>query len=271
MNTGLIFLLRSILRNRELITQMTIREIAIRHKNSVLGVLWMLGQPLLQLMLYSFVFQIVLRARWGDVLPNGTEIPFGLTLYAGLVLHGILADTLVRSPSLILSNPSYVKKVIFPLETLCIVSVMSALVGGAMGLVILFMATAYLSDGLPLSIFLIPLPIISLTLMSLGCGWILAALGVFLRDLGQITPVLASVLLFTAPICYPLEAVPEQYHFLMAFNPLTIPVEALRALLFDGTYTHWNSLAIYGLLSVMITIVGYMTFHRLRAGFADAI
>jgi len=270
LGTGIFLGLRSLAHHRNLTLQLAIRDLAMRYKNSVLGVLWIIGQPLLQLLLYGFVFQVVLRARWG-INAGGSEVPFGLVLFVGILLHALVSETLVRAPSLIVSNTSYVKRVIFPLEILPLVNVASSVLSTIFGLVVLLVATWFFTGRIPLGVLFVPIPLILLALLTLGLGWLFAALGVFVRDLGQLTNSISTILLFTAPICYPAEMVPEKFRFLLSVNPLSIPVECIRSLLFTGHYAGWNGLCIYALCSAAVAIIGYIVFQRMRAGFADAL
>ncbi|AIL60616.1 ABC-type polysaccharide/polyol phosphate export system, permease component [Pseudomonas alkylphenolica] len=271
MNTGFMLGIRSLTRNRGLIVQMTLRDISMRYKNSFLGGLWIVGQPLIQLMLYGFVFQVVLRSRWGLQTPDGQEVPFGLLLFCGILLHGLLADTMVRAPSLVVSNTSYVKRVIFPLEILPVITVGSTAVGIFIGFVILLAASLYYLGFHGLNILLLPIPIGLLVLLTLGVGWLLSAIGVFFRDLSQITSSLATIMLFTAPICYPAEMVPSEFRWLLNINPLTIPVETVRTLLFSNDPVQWASLGVYAAFALLAAAFGYFVFYRMRAGFADVL
>lgn len=256
--------------NRALILQLTQRDIAQRYRSSALGLIWLFAQPLLQLAIYSFVFQIVLRARWGIQSPTGTEVPFGLVLFIGLSLHTLLSETLVRSPATITAHESYVKRVIFPLQILPVINVVAALFNFALAIAILLVATVAITGHLSASAWLIIVPLVPFTLFATGLGWMLAALGVYLRDLSQLTPHLSTILLFTAPICYPKSMVPEQFHWLLQINPLTLPVDICRELLFGDT-VDFTGLAGYSVISVAVFLVGRLLFERLRAGFADAL
>lgn len=271
MGTGIVIAARSAFQNRELILGLARRDVAARYKNSTLGVLWVVGEQILQFLVYSFVFQLVLRTRWGIELSNGSEVPFGLALYSGIVLHLLLADTLVRSPSLVVSNVSYVKRVIFPLEILPLVNVAGAMVSAAAGAVLLIGLTIYFSGAAHLSMLLVPVPILLLALLTVGIGWLLSSVGVFFRDINQFMPTIATLMLFTAPICYPREAVPEAFRWLMQINPLTIPLECLRSLLFHGHYDQWSTLGMYGASAALIAMLGHWVFKRTRPGFADVI
>ncbi|MFZ5956775.1 ABC transporter permease [Pseudomonas sp. QL9] len=250
---------------------MTRRDISMRYKNSFLGSLWMIGQPLLQLLLYGFVFQVVLRSRWGIQTPDGKDVPFGLLLFCGILLHSLLADTLVRAPSLIVSNTSYVKRVIFPLEILPLVSAAGTAVGVIFGIGILLAATLYYSGTLPYQILLLPIPLALLFVFTVGIGWLLSAVGVFFRDLPQLTSSLATIMLFTAPICYPAEMVPQAFRWLLNINPLTVPVEAVRTLMFSHNKVDWPALGAYAIITTVVAALGYVVFHRMRSGFADVL
>ncbi|WP_341679170.1 ABC transporter permease [Niveibacterium sp. SC-1] len=258
-------------RNRSLIVQLARRDITQRYKDSVLGVAWIIGQPLLQLMLYGFVFQVVLRSRWGLTAPNGEEVPFGLILFVGILIHTLLAETLVRGPALILSNTTYVKRVIFPLEILPVVNVLSSLVSFTFGFGVLLIATFIFVGHVSSLAWLAVVPVAFLAIMTLGIGWALSALGVYLRDLGQITGTLSSVLLFTAPICFPASMVPTHLSWLLQMNPLTIPVNAVRALVFGSSIVSAQEICIYGVVSMLIAMLGYFLFTKMRAGFADVL
>lgn len=261
----------SIIANRALIVQMVSRDVSMRYKNSVLGSVWIIGQPLLQLLLYSFVFQVVLRSRWGIQTPDGRDVPFGLLLFCGILLHSLLADTLVRTPSLIVSNTSYVKRVIFPLEILPVVTAAGTAVGVIFGIGLLLLGAFFYSVDFSWHVLLIPIPLTFLFVLTVGLGWLLSAVGVFVRDLPQLTSSLATIMLFTAPICYPVEMVPHEFRWLLRVNPLTVPVETIRALIFSSSEMDWLILGVYAIVAIAIAVFGYMVFNRMRAGFADAL
>lgn len=271
LSAGIVSGIYSIIVNRALIVQMVSRDISMRYKNSVLGSVWIIGQPLLQLLLYSFVFQVVLRSRWGIQTPDGRDVPFGLLLFCGILLHSLLADTLVRTPSLIVSNTSYVKRVIFPLEILPVVTAAGTAVGVIFGIGLLLLGAFFYSVDLSWHVLLIPIPLIFLFVLTVGLGWLLSAVGVFVRDLPQLTSSLATIMLFTAPICYPVEMVPHEFRWLLRINPLTVPVETIRALIFSSSEMDWLMLGVYAIVAIAIAVFGYMVFNKMRAGFADAL
>lgn len=271
LSAGIVSGIYSIIANRALIVQMVSRDVSMRYKNSVLGSVWIIGQPLLQLLLYSFVFQVVLRSRWGIQTPDGRDVPFGLLLFCGILLHSLLADTLVRTPSLIVSNTSYVKRVIFPLEILPVVTAAGTAVGVIFGIGLLLLGAFFYSVDFSWHVLLIPIPLTFLFVLTVGLGWLLSAVGVFVRDLPQLTSSLATIMLFTAPICYPVEMVPHEFRWLLRVNPLTVPVETIRALIFSSSEMDWLILGVYAIVAIAIAVFGYMVFNRMRAGFADAL
>lgn len=256
--------------NRTLLFQLTKRDIAQRYRSSALGFIWLFAQPLLQLAIYSFVFQVVLRARWGIESPSGSAVPFGLVLFIGLILHALLSETLVRAPATITAHESYVKRVIFPIQILPVINVIASLFSLGLALGVLLLATIGITGHLHPSAALVVVPIAALTILTTGLGWILASLGVYLRDLNQLTPHISTILLFTAPICYPIEMVPAQFHWLLQINPLTVPVEISRRLLFEGT-VDFSGFASYLAIALIMFAVGRLLFERLRIGFADAL
>lgn len=256
--------------NKKLIIHLTRRDITMRYRSSILGGVWLFVQPLLLLALYSFVFQAVLRARWGIEGAEGSPVPFGLILFIGLVMHTVLSDTLVRAPASITSQESLVKRVIFPLEILPIVNVTSSLMTAVLSLLVLFVAMIVFAGFLYPTSILILLPLLGLALLAAGIGWILAALGVYIRDLNQIMPLFSTLLLFTAPIVYPRSMVPEEFQFLLMLNPLTVPVEWSRAILFEGVLWHPGA-ELFLVLSAVVYVFGYGFFRMLRREFSDVL
>ena len=261
---------RTIANHWGLIVGLTRRDISQRFRSSMLGPVWLIAQPLLLLALYSFVFQIVLRARWGIEGPGGSPVPFGLVLFVGLALHAIVADTLVRAPATITANVSLVKRVIFPVEILPVVNVASSLVTAMMSFALLAIAMIVFAGFLhPVSILCV-VPVLALAMLTVGIGWMLAALGVYVRDLNQMAPVISTLLLFTAPVVYPIEMVPKEFHILLAMNPLTIPVEWCRQILFEGVFFYPRGVGFIG-ISVLVYVLGFGFFRLLRREFADVL
>ena len=263
-------LLHGLWAHRQLIVQMTKREVLGRYKGSVMGLLWSFLNPVFMLVIYTFVFSVVFKARWG-VSEEETKAQFAIILFVGLIMHGLLAEVLNRAPSLILSNVNYVKKVVFPLEILPVVAMGSALFHTVASLIVLFMAMLVLHSGIPWTAVFLPLILVPLILIVLGLAWFLASLGVFLRDVGQTIGLLTTVLMFVSPIFFPITAIPEPFRPFMMANPLTFIVEQARAVLIWGNTPDWGGLVVYSTAALGAAWLGYVWFQRTRKGFADVI
>lgn len=263
-------LVSSLWQHRKLILTMTKRDIAGRYRGSVLGLFWSFLNPVFMLLVYTFVFSVVFNARW-DVNDNETNTQFAVVLFSGLIVHGFLAEVLSKSPGLILGNTNYVKKVVFPLEVLPLIALGSAIFHTLISLLVLQVAYLVFTGIPPWTLMLAPLVFLPLAILSLGVAWLLAALGVFLRDIGQIIGVLVTVLLFLSPIFFPVERLPEAYQGLIMLNPLTFIVEQAREVLIWGRLPNWQGLFLYALLSTGFTWCAYICFQKARKGFADVL
>lgn len=261
--------IKPFLNNGPLIASLTKREILGRYQGSYIGVMWSLINPLLMLLVYTFVFSVIFKARW----PGGgdSKAEFALMLFAGLIVFNLFAECINRAPTLITSNVNYVKKVIFPLEVLPLVSLGVAFFHAIVSLLVWLLAYIFLF-GLPqITVLLLPLIFIPLALFVLGASWLLASFGVFFRDANQFISMLVAILMFMTPIFYPSSALPEKYQIYLMLNPITPVVEQVRDVLFWGRFP---DIAIYltGLLiSAFCAVLGLIFFQKTRAGFADVL
>lgn len=262
-------LMRQLAYNRHLLSQLVLRDVTGRYKGSFMGVAWSVINPVLMLLVYLFVFGVVFNARRGEAGSNLSE--FGLALFCGILVHGLFSECLVRAPSAIVSQPSYVKKIVFPLEILPLVSVGSALFHYLIGLAVLLAFTSASGNPPAPPALLLPLILLPLLLMGTGVAWLFSALAVYLRDVGQLTGLLSTLLLFLSPVFYPVSAVPKDLQFLMKLNPLTVPIEASRGILLHGQAPDWEMLAWYALISLASCWLGFAFFQKTREGFADVL
>lgn len=259
----------SLWRNRELIKASVKREVLGRYRGSFLGLLWSFFNPLFMLAVYTFVFSVVFKARWNVESDSKTE--FALVLFAGLIVFNLFGETINRSPSLVLNNPNYVKKVVFPLEILPVVTLLSALFHGLISLGVWLLAHL-LFFGLPHATALyLPLIILPFMLFVIGLSWGLASIGVFLRDVSQFIGTIITVLMFMTPIFYPVTALPEEFRQWLYFNPLTPVIEQSRDVLYWGKQPDFALLGIYALASAVIAWLGFAWFQKTRKGFADVL
>lgn len=257
-------------RYRQLIWQMTCREVAGRYKGSFFGLAWSLFNPLLMLVVYTFVFSVVFKSHWENV---GSEdhFSFALILFTGLIVFNIFAECIGRAPSLINSNVNYVKKVVFPLEILPIVSMLAALFHAAVSLVVLVAAFCILRGVPPVTILLLPVVILPLLVATLGLSWILASLGVFVRDVSQTVGILISILMFMSPIFYPLSALPPYFQKIVLANPLAGIIEQARRVVIWGYLPNWEFLAVNMIEAIVLAVFGFWWFKITRKGFADVL
>ena len=268
--TSLVALIESLWRNRHLIVQMTRREVVGRYKGSALGLAWSFLTPILMLAVYTFVFSVVFKARWGT---DGDEskTQFALVLFVGMIVHGLFAEVLNRAPGLILSNVNYVKKVVFPLDVLPVIAMGAALFHASISLAVLLIAFALVNGYLHWTVIFIPVVLLPLVLLTLGVAWIFASLGVFLRDVGQTVGIITTMMLFLAPIFYPVTALPEDVRPLIMANPLTFIIEEARGVVILGRMPEWSGLGIYTLAATAVAWAGFAWFQKTRKGFADVL
>ncbi|MBA2943248.1 ABC transporter permease [Paenibacillus sp. CGMCC 1.16610] len=253
----------------ELIKQFTKREIASRYKGSLLGIVWSLITPIIMLFIYTFVFSEIFKSRW--TVDNDNKLQFALIVYCGLIIFNIFAEVTTRAPSLILNNPNYVKKVIFPLEILPVVSMLSALFQGSISYIILIIGILINQGTISISLILLPILIIPFLLFLVGITWILAAFGVYFRDIGQIIGLAIQGIMLLTPIFYPISVVPDKYLMIYHLNPLVYIVEDTRKVLIWGQFPSWYSLSLSFLIGFVFFVIGYNFFKRTKGGFSDVI
>lgn len=257
-------------RNRSLIWQLLKRDVQARYRGSALGLLWALATPVIMLSIYTFVFQTVFKSRWSDI-QGETTLSFAIILFLGLSIHGLLSETLTKSPLLIVGNQNFVKKIVFPLPVLSWVTLLSALVTFLISFSLLLILILIELKTIPLTALLMPIILLPYWILMLGISWILAALGVYLRDIQQITGTMATFLLFLSPIFYSTSILPESLQSLIFLNPLSYVVEASRAVLIYGALPSFRGLAIYSVVAIAVGYLGNYFFRKVSPGFADVL
>ncbi len=267
---SLISLVDSLRRNRQLIVQMTKREVVGRYKGSAMGLAWSFFNPVFMLVVYTFVFSVVFKARWG-VGGEDSKTLFAVVLFVGMIVHGLFAEVLNRAPSLILSNVNYVKKVVFPIEILPVISMAAALFHSMISLGVLLIAFVIFNGFLHWTVIFIPLVLLPFIILTLGFAWILASIGVFLRDVSQVITMVTTVMMFLAPVFYPITAVPETLRPFIMANPLTFIIEQAREVLIWGHLPNWIGLGIYTVAAITVAWAGFALFQKTRKGFADVL
>jgi lipopolysaccharide transport system permease protein len=260
--------LAPLVHHRLLVVEMTRREILIKTRGSVGGVLWSLLQPLLLLSIFALVFGEILRTKWAAA---GDTRGFVLFLFSGLIVFNLFGDSLQSAPGLLLNRPNLVKKVVFPLETLAWVHVLQALWTFALSLVVLLGFLLVLRGGVPWTAIFVPVVVLPVVLASLAVSWFVGALAVFVRDVAQVVGPLVTALLFLSPVFFDLNAVPERFRPLFAVNPLSPSIEQMRAILLDGRPPDATQLAVGIAVSFCLAWGALWFFCRAREDVADAL
>lgn len=255
---------------RQLFFKLLRRDFAERYRGSYLGVVWSLLLPLLSLLVFTFFFGVIFKMRWAGH-GDGSLSELALVLFVGLALYNFLAECLSRAPGLILAHQNYVKNVIFPLEMLPAVMVASALLTLAATLLVILLLQATMGAGLGWTALLLPVTVLPLVLFVLGLSWVLASLGVYIRDIQQLIVPLVQLLMFLSPVFYPVAALPESIRPWLQLNPLALVIEQTRGIVLFGQPPAWTPYLLCLLATLLIALLGAWWFARTRQGFADVL
>ncbi len=256
--------------HRELVGIFTRREIQGRYKGTSLGLVWSIANPLALLLIYTFAFGVIFNARWPESRTDRLS-EFSITLFCGLIVFNFFSECIAAAPGLILRNPNYVRKVVFPLEILPLSVLGSALFHGAISLALLVAANGLFNKVFHATVLLVPLVALPLMLLTLGVSWFLAGIGVFFRDIQQILALILAGLFFGTPIFYSLSQLPPGLQPLMKLNPLAPIVEAMRQVVLWGRYPEWVDLSVWTVLGALMMSAGYAFFMKTRRMFADLV
>lgn len=253
--------------HRGLIGRLSRQRIAQRYSGSLLGIAWAFLLPLLMVSLLAFVFGQLLAVRW----QVGEVEAYGAVLFSGLVIHLFVAECMSAAPGLVLAHGHYVKSTTFPLVILPWVMVFDAGFHLLAGVLMLIGIAVWFGFSLQPTLLLLPAVLLPLLPLGLGLGWLLGSLTAYFRDLGQVTNLAATAMLLLSPVLYPLNNVPEAYRDLYLLNPLTLPVENLRLILFYAEQPSAFQLLAPIIVSTAFALVGWWVFRRLRRGFYDVL
>lgn len=266
-------LARTVWRQRDLTRQLIVREVAQRYRGSVLGLLWSLLTPLALLAVYTLVFGVILEARFPGSITT-SRVEYAITLFVGLLLHTLFAESLAAAADLIPANTSYVKRVVFPLEILPVVKLGAAFVHALISVgLLLVMAGVFMGVFSPTIVFF-PLVLLAHLMLTLGLCWFLASVGVYVRDATQAIGVILTLLFFLTPIIYSLETLRQtapRFVPILALNPLAAIVENARRTLLWGQMPEWTSLIAVLVVSAVVMQCGFVWFMKTKRGFADVL
>ncbi|QJP07255.1 ABC transporter permease [Pseudomonas multiresinivorans] len=265
----LIFGIQSFRKNHELIWQLSRREISLRYSGSFLGIIWSFINPLAMLMVYSFVFGTVFKARWGAVATDSHN--YTVLLFVGMLFHGLFAECLAKSTTLIVGNSNYVKKVIFPLDILPWTVIGAALFHFLTGLIVLSGLQLFLTHELNWTVVYLPMILIPFILFLVGLSWLVSALGVYFRDINQVVGMVTAIMMFLSPVFYSIESIPEKFRPYMLANPLTLVIEQGRQLLIYGSAPTLEATLTISAIGLLSALLGLWFFNKTRRGFSDVL
>jgi len=254
---------------RELIKQFTMRDLNVRYKGAFLGVLWSLLTPLLMLAIYSIVFTQIFKAKWN--ISESVQGNFTLMIFVGMIIFQIFSEPVVRASTIIAGYPNLIKKVVFPAEVLPISIVLSGLINSMLAMVVLIVAVPLAGQQLSLTVLYLPVVLMPLLLLTMGLAFLVAVLGVFIRDMNNIVSVLVNAIYFLSPVFYPVSAVPERFQVVMHLNPLTNLIESSRSIILFGQPPAWHSYFYLLFASLVVFTLGYLFFIKNKELFIDAI
>lgn len=255
--------------NLALTATLTVRAIEGRYRGSLLGVLWAFLTPVLMLVVFTFVFGVVFKSRWDT--GTGDTIEFALILFAGLTTFNLFAEVVGSAPMLVAGQPNLVKKIVFPLEILPLVSLGGALLQAALAFFVLLALQIGFGSGVYLSTLILPILLLPLCLFSLGLSWFLSAFGVYVRDVAQIIQPVLTALTFLSAVFFPLSALPDWLEPAMTFNPLVGTIENVRNAIVFGAMPRFDGLFASTAAGLVVAVLGLLFFRKVRHGFADVL
>jgi len=257
------------LHHRSLTLEMTKRDVLGRYREASFGLLWSLISPFLMLLIYTLAFGYIMKSRWPGT--TGDIADYSMLLFIGLIVHGFFAECMNRAPGLIVGNPNLVKRIVFPLQVLPWMAMLSALFHAFANSLVFTLLNFVMRGEIAPTLPLLPLVLLPLAVAALGVGWLLSSLSVFLRDIGQMTGVLATAMLFLSSAIVPVDALPAKYQLVFRLNPLTFIIDQAREVAFWGRMPDWYGLGLYLVGALLFAYAGYAVFQKLRPGFADVL
>jgi ABC-type polysaccharide/polyol phosphate export permease len=259
---------RTLYQNRYMIRSLAIRDLQANYVGSFLGLFWSIIHPISQILLYTFIFSVVLRLKLG---PEYGEMPYVFWLMAGLMPWFFFAEMVSRSPGAVLGQASVIKKMVFPTEILPFANLVAALINHFISMFILISLIVAFGYGISWKIILLFPYLLAIGILATGIAWIISALNVFLRDIGQILGVVVRFWFFLTAILYPVSRVPERFQGLMRLNPMLHAIEGYRMALFGKTSFDLAGFLYLLFVGLVMVVVGGLTFRKLKPAFADVL
>jgi len=273
-NLNPLLIFATIHHNRGLLKQFVIRIFHERHKGSLLGVVWAVLLPILMMGLYTLVFGFIFGSSY-NVIPNENKTDFGFGIFLSLTLFGMVSEAFALSPTIIMNNPNFVRKVVFPLEILPIANFGASLLNFGISILLFLIGLTFIGRGLTIYALWFPLIVAPLILLSTGIYWIFSALGVFLRDLNQLMIFLTQAMLYSSAIFYSTTKIHgtnlEFLLPLLKLNPIVHAVELSRNVMLWHLPMHLHDLGFLYAVSITVFCFGFAFFQSLKPAFSDVI
>jgi lipopolysaccharide transport system permease protein len=254
--------------NRDLIRSMVQRELLNRYKGSLLGFGWAFIQPAAMIVVFTIIFSGIFGARFGN---KGGNLSFAVYLFCGLLPWIAFSEGVQRSTNSLIENINLVKRVVFPIEALPVNLALAALVQQLFGLVVLLALNLILERELHVTVLWLPVLLIPQLLATVGLGWLMASLGVFLRDMPQINQLVFMAWMYLTPIFFPENLIPPGYFWLVKFNPMAPLIRSYRRILLEGQMPDWSGLGFTLGFALVCFVIGYWWFERTKKAFADLL
>jgi lipopolysaccharide transport system permease protein len=252
----------------DLIFSFARRDLQGRYKGSALGIAWAVLTPVVMIAIFTFIFAGIFGARFGA---SNSHWDYALYLFCGLLPWTMFQESVQLSSNTIVTHANLVKRVVFPLETLPAAQVFAALGNQLFATIALLIAILAVRQNLQLTALWLPLLLIPQLLFALGAAWLIASLGVFLRDIAQGITLLLMAWMYLTPIIYPESIVPERFRWFIGINPFTSLVRSYRRVFLDGLAPDWRGLLYFTAVALVVFVFGYWWFARTRKNFADVI
>ena len=255
-------------RRSDLIFSLARRELTARYRGSILGIMWTLVTPMVMIAIFTIIFAGIFKAKFGA---SSSQWDYALYLFCGLLPWNAFQESLQLSSSTIVAHANLVKRVVFPLETLPVSLSLAAVVNQLFGTIVLIVAVILLRREMHVTIIYLPLILIPQLIATFGAAWLVASLGVFVRDIVQGIALVLMAWMYLTPIIYPESIVPAPYRAVINLNPFTPLVRNYRRVILDGLSPDWAGLAYFAAFAFVSFVFGYWWFARTRKNFADVI
>jgi lipopolysaccharide transport system permease protein len=259
----------SLIRNKSLAWELSKREVLGRYRGASFGLAWSVISPFMMLCVYAFAFGTVMKSRWPQ--EAGGDHSYAVILFVGLIVHGFFGECASRATTLVVGNPNFVKRVVFPLDVLPWPMMFSALFHALMNVIVLALLMLALEHRLHPTLLLLPLIFIPLLLLTMGLCWFLASAGVYFRDISQVMPVFVTAMLFLSSAIIPVSILPQNLQTLFHLNPLTFFIDEARMVVLMGEWPNWGALAFATVGGLLVAWLGHAWFVTTQRGFADVL